>query len=80
MALKRRNSMLINGDGIVQHTQAFFFKLQDLKSEPTAEILLSDSQGDDNMDLSDSDSEEPRQSKPNEKHILVLKVIVEILL
>lgn len=50
------------------------FTLQELKSEPTAEILLSDAKGDDNMDLSDSDSEEPRRTKQDGKHIFQLKV------
>lgn len=44
--------------------------------EPTAEILLSDSKGDDNMDLSDSDSEEPRRKKHDEKHVIQLKVFL----
>lgn len=56
----------------------FFFNLwlQDLKSEPTVEFLTSGTKTDDNMEFSDSESEEPRRYKSDaaEKSIANLKV------
>ena len=49
-----------------------FCILKDLKSLPTLEFLTSSYKGDDNMDLSDSESEEPRRY---DKNIANLKVI-----
>merc|ERR1712071_656092 len=47
----------------------------DLKSEPTVEFLTSGSKNDDNMEFSDSDSDEPRRYKSDadEKSIVNLK-------
>lgn len=50
--------------------------LKDLKAEPTVDFLTNGNKGDDNMDLSDSESEEPRRCKSDasEKNIANLKV------
>ena len=51
-------------------------RLQDLKSEPTVEFLTSGTKTDDNMEFSDSESDEPRRYKSDaaEKNIANLKV------
>lgn len=54
-----------------------FALLQDVKSEPTVDFLTSGSKsGDDNMEFSDSESDEPRRYKSGttEKNIAHLKV------